>query len=57
MKIKINSKDITMALCAIFIPGGGIVAGLYYLNRIKKQKEQDEKNNNFNTPNEFDKSS
>lgn len=57
MKIRIKKKDVAMALAAIIIPGGGIAAGLYFLNRIKKQKEKDEKDSNINTPNEFNKSS
>ena len=37
MKSKVK-KEVLIALAAIIIPGGGIVAGLYYLNKLKKRK-------------------
>ncbi len=32
-------KEILMALLAILLPGGGVAAGLYWLNKLKNKKK------------------
>ena len=40
--MKLTKKEISLLIAAILMPGGGIVAGIYFLNSYLKQKREKE---------------
>lgn len=41
VNMKLTKKEIALLVAAIFIPGGGIAAGVYFLNKLRKKEEKD----------------
>jgi hypothetical protein len=40
--MKLDKKEIALLIAAIIVPGGGIAAGVYFLNKFRKNKKEEQ---------------